>query len=297
VPLEDALTLSLRIDESVREACTPEVLTVSALTYEEFTVVRPGEARLVEDLWLARRTFSTLAFLMARTAGANTEASDFTEAAGTLLRRLLELLAQVVWLTDMEPPDGLVLPTPVGNHESLVTIAQAHGWDESVVYAIGLAGAIDWIDLQALRSELYEVKRQQTLGQTLVSIGGQDLLHVLGAQEAMIMARLDEASAPTTPRYDTTSLLTVLGPHEVLAYRLESDGAHGGRLGRLFQRGGEGQPMLGAFAPEWRRMFVIEMANVVMIEIARRSLQTLGAATDDLAVLAEEHIASLENGD
>ena len=113
----------------------------------------------------------------------------------------------------------------------------------------------------------------------------------------MVLARLNEASAPDTPRYDTTSLLRLLGPHEVLAYRLESDGAHGGRLGRLFQRGEEGQPMIGAFAEEWRRMHVTDMANVVMLEIARRSLQTLGAATDDLAVLAEEHIASLENGD
>jgi hypothetical protein len=53
--------------------------------------------------------------------------------------------------------------------------------------------------------------------------------------------------------------------------------------------------MIGAFAPEWRRTYVVDMANVVMLETARRSLQTLGGATDELAVLAEEHIASLEN--
>jgi hypothetical protein len=123
------------------------------------------------------------------------------------------------------------------------------------------------------------------------------MLYVLDAQEAMVLARLNETSAPNTPRYDTTSILKILGPQEVLAYRLESDGAHGGRLGRLFQRGEEGQPMIGAFAPEWRRTYVVDMANVVMLETARRSLQTLGGATDELAVLAEEHIASLENVD
>ena len=178
-PLTDALNLSYRIDEAVREACTPEVLTVPALAYEELTVPRIGRARLVEDLWLTRRTFSTLAFLMMQTANATTEASDFTEAAGTLLRRMLELMAQVVWLTGVEPPTDLALPVAVASHDPLVTIAEEYGWLDSLTYAIGLAGAAEWIDLQAARSELHEVRRQHTIGQALVSIGGQDMLYIL----------------------------------------------------------------------------------------------------------------------
>ena len=103
--LQAHLAAALQIDEALRRAATPEALTIPAVDVGGWAVIpAPGRARLVENLWLARRTFSTIHFLMLNTAGSTTPAGDFTEDAGVLMRRLLELFAQTSWLTDHEPP-------------------------------------------------------------------------------------------------------------------------------------------------------------------------------------------------
>jgi len=299
------LVAAVRIDEALRRAATPEVLTIPAVEVGEWaTISAPGRARLVEDLWLARRTYSTIHFLMLHTSAAETPAGDFTEDSGVLMRRLLELLAQTSWLTDHEPPADLELPATVGAPMAVADRAPEVPWpdEESRVMTLAyLAAAVDWIDVQALRADRAELDQQQRTATSLAATAVDeatkrrhaDGIALLQTRDQLTEGRLEEIGAPTTPRHVITDLLTRLGSHYILAYRYESDSAHGMAMGRLHQRGVGDDPMLGASSPEWRREMVMATANAVMLELGSRSLVTLGADTAELEAEVAEHRARM----
>lgn len=303
--LAEHLKAAERIDEAIRVAATEDALTVPGVKVEGlFSISAPGQARLVEDLWLARRTYSTVHFLMLNTANAKTAAGDFTEDAGVLTRRLLELLAQVSWLTDIEPPDDIQLPAEIGAREDLEDEADAIPWpkeDDRTVMVAYLSSAREWIDIQSLRADRTEIAQQIKTAKALAGTASDDAttkrqaegLAVLNGRDEMTVARLEKVGAPTSKRQDTTSLLTRIGPQYGFAYRYESDASHGMAMGRLHQRGKSGEPMIGAPSEPWRRHMIQEVANAIMLEIAQRSLTVLGADIEKLDELAKEHIDRL----
>lgn len=171
--LQTHLAAAVEIDESLRRAVTPEVLTIPAVDVGGWAVIpAPGRARLAENLWLARRTFSTIHFLMLHTAGSRTPAGDFTEDAGVLMRRLLGLFAQTSWLTDHEPTADLELPGQVGDPTEMGDEAGEVPWpdEESRVATLGyLAAAVEWIDIQALRADRAELSQQRKTATALAA--------------------------------------------------------------------------------------------------------------------------------
>ncbi|MEX1093408.1 MAG: hypothetical protein WEF28_09650 [Acidimicrobiia bacterium] len=299
--LQAHMNLAVRIDEAIRRAATPEVLTIPAVDVGGWaTVPAPDQARLVENLWLTRRTYSTIHFLMHSTAQAKTPAGDFTEDAGMLMRRLLELRAQTSWLTDYEPTAGLVLPVALGDRTDHGGMARRGPWpdEESLILTLAyLAVAVDWMDVQALRSDRAESVQQLKTARALAGVGVDeeaagrhtDGIALLETRDALIEARLQVIGAPTTPRHDTTAILTKLGGLYVLAWRYESDAAHGMAMGRLHQRGRDGEPMLGAPSPPWRREMVMSVANAAMLALGSRVLEVLDADTSELEDVAAEH--------
>ncbi len=305
------LEAAVRIDEALRRAATPEALTIPAVDLGEWaTISAPGRARLVEDLWLSRRTYSTIHFLMLHTSKATSPAGDFTEDAGVLMRRLLELLSQTSWLTDHEPPTDLDLPVAVGSPTDLEDLAREAPWPDEenrMMMLAYLAAAVDWIDVQALRADRAELTQQQKTAKTLAATASDeettkrhaDGLALLQARDRLTEARLQLIGAPTTARHDTTSLLARLGDHYALAYRYESDSSHGMAMGRLHQRGQGDDPMLGAPSPEWRREMVMATANAVMLELGSRVLGVLHGDTAELDAVADEHrdLVAPEYGD
>lgn len=305
--LDRAIKLAFRIDEAIRKAVTEEVLTLPGVDVGNITIFAPGRGRLVEDLWLARRTFTALHFLMLNTARSTTPAGDLTESASVLGRRLFELLGQVSWLTDFEPPEALTLPASFGNPDRLAEVAGDVLWPETDrrVFCSYVAAATTWIDIQALRAERGDLRRRRLIGDAIGDIGStkagikrQNLeVAILRAQDKVIEQRLTDLGAPMDARYDMISLLKGINPQIVLAYRYESDVAHAGAVGRLHQRGARGEPTLGAAAPEERRLMVARTANAVMICLAERVLRTLGGDTDPLDQVAKEHHASMATAD
>lgn len=299
--LQAHLAAAVQIDEALRWAATPEALTIPAVDVGGWTVIpAPGRGRLVENLWLARRTFSTIHFLMLNTAGSTTPAGDFTEDAGVLMRRLLELLAQTSWLTDHEPPAKLELPGAVGDPTAMSGLAGEVPWPDEASRAATLgylAAAVDWIDIQALRADRSELSQQRKTATTLTTAPGDEAdaerfargLALLDARDELTVARLEQLGAPITSRCVTTDLLARLGTNYVLAFRYESDAAHGMAMGRLHQRGKDGDPMLGAPSPGWRREMVMATSNAVVLELGSRTLATLGADLAELDVAAADH--------
>ncbi len=292
---------ALQIDEALRRAATTEVLTISAVDVGGWAVIpAPGLSRLVENLWLARRTFSTIHFLMLHTAVSKTPAGDFTEDAGVLMRRLLELFAQTSWLTDHEPPADLELPGLVGDLTAIGEVDGEVPWpdEESRVATLGyLAGAVEWIDIQALRADRAELSQQRKTATALTTAPVDAAtaqryargLALLDARDQLTVGRLGQLGAPVTPRHVTTDLLARLGTNYVVAYRYESDASHGMAMGRIHQRGKDGDPMLGAPSPDWRREMVMATSNAVMLELGSRTLASLGADTAELGKAAAEH--------
>ncbi|MDF1595726.1 MAG: hypothetical protein P1T08_06475 [Acidimicrobiia bacterium] len=268
-------------------------------------VLAPGRARLTENLWLARRTYSTVHFLMHHTDTVDTPAGDFTEDAGVLMRRLLELLAQTSWLTDYEPPADLALPANIGERADHEALARTAPWpdEESLSFVLAyLAAAVDWIDVQALRADRAELAQQLKTARALAGgIAGEKASerHAAGIalienRDALIEARLDTIGAPRTPRSDTTGILTRLGGPYVMAWRYESDAAHAMAMGRLHQRGLDEEPMLGAPSPPWRREMVVSVANATMLEMGSRVLGALEADTSELQAATADHRELLE---
>ncbi len=303
--LQAHLHLAVGVDEALRRAATPEVLTIPAVDVGGWVAVpAPGRTRLVENLWLARRTYSTIHFLMRHTAGSTTAAVDFTEDAAVLVRRLLELLAQTVWLTDYEPPPELPLPAALGNRADHEEMARAAPWpdEESLVLTLAyLAAAVDWMDVQALRADRAELAQLLKTARTraAATIGAESAerhaadVALLETRDALTEARLRVIGAPASPRQDTTTILTRRGLE--VAWRYESDVAHGMAMGRLHQRGRDGEPMLGAPSAPWRREKVIAAANAAMLAQGFRVLQVLDADTSELEAVAAEHRALQES--
>lgn len=298
--LDQALELALRVDEAIRRAVTPEVLTVPAVRIGPLTLCAPGRGRLVEDLWLARRTYSAVEFLMLSTSRSSTPAGDFTESASILSRRLLELLGQVSWLTDHVPPEGLALPAPHGDPSSFPPDGGAEApWSEGNRFAFCayVASATDWIDIQALRAYLTDLDQRRKLAEAAREAVRSDErerrpdqgLALIAAQDALVRRRLTDVGASVCGRWDMVSLLGRIDPSWELAYRYESDVLHGGTMGRLHQRGRPGEPMLGAASPPQRRLMVIHMATASLIELAGRALRLLGGDTGELDALGVEH--------
>ncbi len=295
------LEIAVRIDEALRRATTNDVRTVPAIDLGAGnSIPAPGRFRLIEDFSMARRTYSTIHFLMLCTGGASTAAGDFTEDSGVLMRRLLELLAQVSWLTDHDPPTGLDLPKPFANLNSLAIVASEADWPDGPGRTEALchiAATIDWVDIQALRSDLEEIDQQIKTTKSLAAATNDtdtatrlrhDVIH-LKARDRLTHARLEEMGAPTTARHNFIDLLAKGMPTYVAAYRYESDSAHGRAMGRRHQRGTAGDPTLGAPSPAWRREFVMATSNGAMLALGSRCLAFLGASTTELGALGAEH--------
>ena len=92
-----------RLDAALTNSMTKDAMTVPALSTSWGHVAAPGRSRLIEDLWLARRTNSSVHVLMRKTLDSPSEGSDHTESAAVLVRRLMELLGYVAWLTNPAP--------------------------------------------------------------------------------------------------------------------------------------------------------------------------------------------------
>lgn len=301
--LQAHLDLAVRIDEALRRAATTEALTIPAVDVGGWAAVpAPGRARLVEDLWLARRTYSTVHFLMLHTAKSTTTAGDFTEDAGLLMRRLLELLAQTSWLTDYGPLPELDLPATLGERTDHEELARTVPWpdDESLLLVLAyLAAVVDWIDIQGLRADRAELAQQLKTARAFEAAATGEAaaerhaagIAVIENRDVLIEARLQLMGAPTTPRHDTTAILARLGDQYEMAWRYESDVAHGMAMGRLHQRGEDGEPMLGAPSPPWRREMVMSVASAAMLELGSRVLHLLAADTSELDATAAEHRA------
>ena len=170
--------------------------------------------------------------------------------------------------------------------------------EESRAATLGyLAAAVEWIDIQALRADRAELSQQRKTAATLTTAPVDEAaaqrfargLALIDARDQLTVARLEQLGAPITPRYVTTDLLARLGTNYVLAFRYESDAAHGMAIGRLHQRGKDGDPMLGAPSPDWRREMVMATSNAVVLELGSRTLATLGADSAELDVAAADH--------
>lgn len=290
--LDKSLRLAIDLDEAVRKAMTPKAMTVPAVQIGDRAVLAPGLLRLIEDLWLARRTFSAVHFLMDATSRSRTPAADFTESAAVLVRRLVELLAQVAWLTDYPHPTGVHLPAPLGDPEAMAgllpTVAEPTR-SEMLGY---LASVRSWIDVQAMRAQRRDIREQR---KSVTDLATDDIqrrdaeLVMLKAFDAAIVARLDAIGVESSERFDYVTILRRMGPAYVTLYRYETDVSHAGGIGRAHQRGGEDEPMLGAPATAARRGMVLDTAISAILEIAHRVLGELGVDTDPVDQLAEAH--------
>ena len=297
--LAGALRLAARVDETVREVATEEVLTISAVALAGHKVAAPGPGRLVEDFWLARRTFANLQTMMAITDNSKGSAGDLTESAAILTRRLVDLYAQVIWLVDYEP-EGFDPPAPVGELDELLVAAQDVDWSgqDPTLYCGYLACATTWMDVQALRSDLYSLRENARLASAIAEMSAsgekKEELAVIYAQGQLTRWRLAQMGAPKTPRHDTVSILkTKTDVQTVISFRMESDVAHGGIVGRQMQRGRPGQPMLGAASEPWRRLMVVQVSTAILLQLASTAIDALGGETSQLGPLAEEYAASV----
>lgn len=302
MPLLHALDLAIHTDEAIGRLVTPEILTMPAVNLDGTRIVAPGRARLLEDLWLARRTHAALGLLMIHTSTSTTPAGDLTESAAILGRRLIEILGQVVWLIDYQAPEGLKFPVDLGDPDDLAKSALDAPWSagDRRAFCAYLCSAVDWIDIQALRSDREDLESRRKLSNAILDVSsGTDVVarteqtKTIAAQDDLTVKRLTGIGAPTTARYDLVTLLSKINKSAVLAYRYESDAAHAGSVGRLLQRGTGEDPDLGARAPDWRRLMVLQLANINMLSIAKRALGFLGADVTSLDALADEHEESL----
>ncbi len=300
--LGESLARAVGVDEAVREAMTPEVMSVPAVEVDGSAVLAPGKMRLIEDVWLARRTFSAIHYLMEATNRATTPAADFTESAAVLVRRLLELLAQTSWLTDYDPPPGIGFPAPLGNPDEMSEMLPSMEEPQRSHMIAYLASVRDWIDVQAMRAQRSELTQQR---KTVAALTGdaerqQTELRDLSALDDAIVSRLDSIGVETSERHDNVSILRRMRPDYVVLYRYESDVTHAGAIGRTHQRGRDDEPMLGAPATANRRRMVIDSAISAVLEIARRALWALDADATSLDEHARSHkeaVAAASAGD
>ena len=282
--LAEQLKLAGKINRVIRESLTDEVKTLRAVDVGQKAVYLPGGLRLLENLFLARRIHAAVARLMLRTADSSTD-EDLTEPAAVLDRQLQELLFQVVWVAIAPPPQDVPFPADIGDAD-LIRNATQSNWDDDTFFEATvsyLTHSTTWTDVQALRSELYDIDQQRKLEQDMIKWNVTDAnrhesnLEILQDRDAMIVARLEEIGAPTTKREDYVSIAKKhMGTGVAVAYRIGSDTAHAGQIARLHQRGPEDDQGLGAPSSAERRASVMASANASLLEIGGKVLVTLG---------------------
>lgn len=303
-PLRTALTLARHVEAALRASTSLEVPTFET---NRVRVFAPGKLRLVEDLTLASRTYDSVHFLMSHTPGDDTPRGDHTESAAVLLRRLIELLAQVYWLTGIPPPDALTLPGLPGEVDDYPELLERFSPDpiEQEAMALSLASVQTWTDIQALRSELRDIDQSQRVANAYrdtvpnnpherAALEGD--LDRLAARRDLLVSRLRALGAPMDPRWGTVDLLKPLGPFYVVAYRYETDVTHAHTAGRNHQRGGPEGPRLGAPATPSRKTMVMQVSNAFMLHIAERVFLAFDADVTEIqrvAAMAQTNVDSL----
>jgi hypothetical protein len=299
--LAAALSLAVEVDDAIRDSLTEEVMDVRGVEFDSTSVVLPGELRLHEDLSLARRDHAAIFHLMLRTASPESD-DDLTEPAAVILRRLQELLLQVVWVSGVPSPDDLSFPVDVGDPDVVLSAAAAD-WEDRANFKqfVGyLIHSTTWEDVQALRSELSEIRQKRLVERQAIEWGATDrathesTLKILEDRREMIKARLSEMGAPDTERQGNTDIArNYMQPAVVMAYRMESDTAHAGETARRYQRGPEDDPGLGSPSPPYRRALVMVSANAILLELAASVVTALGGDPALLNEVAAKHIEDL----
>lgn len=213
---------------------------------------RPAPLRALENLWLTRRTLGSVHHLMAFTVTGKDR--DRTEDAAVLVRRLVELFADTLWMTD---------------------------WDDVSA------------DDQALRSVLADLDERRKALEFVIEMDrdpapveqAKQELQEQAAQMEEIKKTLAEAGAPTTPRASTFDILKKIDLGLAFYWRHESDVAHGGLIGRSLQRSETFDT--GADAPPWRRTQVLATALAVATDIALRCVRLMEIEPEIEAELRE----------
>jgi len=200
---------------------------------------RPAPVRILENVALAQRTMASVHVLMSATV--DNDDYDGTEDATVLVRRLLELLADTYWITEMgDDPDVQALRSELGDLCGQYELASKY---------------LPADELQEERAE-----REQQLAE-------------IADQIEQVRSQLKAAGRQPKRRQNVTQILEEKDSAQAHYWAFESNVAHLGVLGRAFQRNGL---ELGSEAEEWRRRQVVEMALAIIAEIGGMSMKVIG---------------------
>lgn len=270
-------------------------------------ITSPGYVRLIETHSLARRTWSSIATLISLMYQRESEEGvDFTEDAAVLLRRLFDLLAQAYWL--VQKPSDDWSDVPPGEFKEFDPVQDDFKWpdEDTRTKVLGhLCAATTWIDAQALRAFLKEIREYKkllvserkmldTLPKTTDTANEQsnrpETPETAELELELTIARLDEMKAPNTDIDNTFDILCNVNETLAVAYRLECDATHGGYLQRRRQRGidPDGGFIVGKPASLDRQARVLAFSNRVMSELFHIVVQKLGRHVPGLEELISD---------
>lgn len=195
---------------------------------DHVTVVGESQADVTESFFLARRTFGSVFILMDWSL--RTTDTDRTEDAALLTRKLLELYSRVVF------------------------IAQG-----------GTAG--NERNIRAMRFVLSDTKQHVKMLEAALAMSGREdhrkTLAEWQASAEVLEVQIDAAGS-TTAQPNTHDILLSVSRGHALTWREFSDVAHGGVMGRAYQRD---ELTFGVPATSERQDRVMQTALAIMGEI------------------------------
>lgn len=281
-PFEKLLPVLEGIDVEISKLLPAGEIDIEGAEFGDFRVFKPGPFRAFENLVLARKSFTSLHALARLTI--ETE-RDHTEAIAVLTRRLIDLAAQTVWLTDYSAPSGFQVAEP-GDPNTLLEDGDPEVWpseQDRNGFACSVSAALDWIDAQALRSLLCDLKgqmatarKERDASEDVKRVESLDRsISMLRDQDRMVRSRLETLGARSRLRPDITSILTDRAADLVFFWGVESDVLHGGTAGRVLQRGAGSEPAIGMEPEPWRQAYLLTLASDCLARVAVRALDVL----------------------
>ena len=211
-----------------------------------------GEQYVVELSTIARRTFGSVSLLLEWSLVSGE--TDRTEDAAVLVRRLLEILARMIFVVDQG----------------------------------------DSPDVQAMRCEYADLTKQEKAQREVLKMSDTPAHQVehdqlLGGLKA-IVAQLEEDTGTAKRAPNTLDILKKADPALAVLWRHDSDVVHFGSIGRSYQRRGL---TLGTPAAPERQAMVGDLAIAFMGHIAKLRAKLLGENTARLDGFSERRKAEL----
>lgn len=276
-------------DDLLGQLVPSGLVNFDGVDFGDIRVYRPAPFRVFENLVLARKATVSVCALARATLN---DGHDHADAISLLARRLLDLTAQTIWLTDYEP-SATFSKADYGMPDSLLDGDDQGIWpseEDRRGLACAISAASDWVDAQTLRSLLSDLSEQigtaskehDALENGERKDGLFRSIGMLRDQDRMIRLRLAEIGAKARLRPDTSSILTEKAQDLLFFWRVESDVTHGGTAGRVLQRAIGEDPAVGIHPPRWRHAQLITLALDCLFRIAIRCLDVLRVDSNDL---------------